>query len=245
VNLTRLDCIIGSAAQMRQAVALAAWHAQGRSAFQRRLIDQPLMRAVIADLALDAEMSVALAFRLARAIDEGDEALKRIGLPLGKFLTSKRSPAVLAEAMECHGGAGFVEEGPIARIFRQSPLNAIWEGAGNVIALDLLRALSREPETREAFVAEIAKARGASGALDAAVEEAKALLSAPIEERRARHAAERLALTFVASILAQHAPNAVADGFAARRLAPDALFAGAGAGAIDEDALVARAALAA
>ncbi|MBL8551085.1 MAG: acyl-CoA dehydrogenase family protein [Hyphomonadaceae bacterium] len=245
VNLTRLDCIIGSAAQMRQAVALAAWHAQGRSAFQRRLIDQPLMRAVIADLSLDAEMAVALAFRLARAIDEGEEALKRIGLPLGKFLTSKRSPIVLAEAMECHGGAGFVEEGPIARIFRQSPLNAIWEGSGNVIALDLLRALARETDARDAYLAEVSSAKGASRTLDAAIDEAATLLTSPIPESQARRAAERLALTLAAAILAQHAPSAVSDAFAARRLKPDALNYGAGAAAIDENALLARAALAA
>ncbi|MEP6968756.1 MAG: acyl-CoA dehydrogenase family protein, partial [Pseudomonadota bacterium] len=247
VQLTRLDCIIGSATQMRQATALAAWHAQGRSAFQRRLIDQPLMRAVLADLALDAEAAVALAFRLARALDRSDDpreaAVARIGLPIAKYLVTKRAPAAVAEAMECLGGAGFVEEAPLARLFRQSPLNAIWEGSGNVIALDLLRALHREPEARDALIDELRDAASGEPSLRAIVAEAEQLLSAPIADSSARHAIERLGLALAAATLARYGPPAVSDGYAARRLRAPSLTYGAGEGAIDEDAIIARAAL--
>jgi len=247
VQLTRLDCIIGSATQMRHAAAVATWHVQGRSAFQRRLIDQPLMRAVLADLALDVEASVALAFRLASALDaSGDPreaALARIGLPIAKYLVTKRAPTVVAEAMECMGGAGYVEEAPMARLFRQSPLNAIWEGSGNVIALDLLRALRREPEVRDALIGELHSAAGANASLDAAAAEVETLLSAPIADASARYAIERLALTFAAATLVKHAPSAVSNGFAARRLSGPGITFGAGAGAIAEDAILARLAL--
>jgi putative acyl-CoA dehydrogenase len=247
VQLTRLDCIVGSATQMRQAAALAAWHVQGRSAFQRRLIDQPLMRAVLADLALDVEAAVALAFRLAAALDRADDAheaaLARIGLPIAKYLVTKRAPAVVAEAMECFGGVGYVEETPLARLFRQSPLNAIWEGSGNVIALDLLRALRREPEVRAALTHEIAEAAAANAALRPALAEVEALLSSPIADAAARHAIERLGLAFAAAVLVRHAPAAVGDAFIARRLSGHSLTFGAGEAAIDEDALIARLAL--
>jgi putative acyl-CoA dehydrogenase len=236
VALTRLDCIIGSATQMRQACALAAWHAQARSAFQKKLIDQPLMRTVLADLALDVEAAVALAFRLAMAIDRSDDphevALARIGLPLAKYLVTKRAPTVVAEAMECHGGAGYVEECALPRLFRQSPLNAIWEGSGNVIALDMMRALGREPETRAALLAELREA-GISA-------EAEALLASQVAERDARRVAERLALGLAAATLAKHAPSAVSDAFIARRLQQSSVTYGAGEGAIDEEALIAR-----
>ncbi|MGQ0531068.1 MAG: acyl-CoA dehydrogenase family protein [Caulobacteraceae bacterium] len=236
VALTRLDCIIGSATQMRQACALAAWHAQGRTAFQKKLIDQPLMRAVLADLALDAEAGVALAFRLAMALDKADDpheaALARIGLPLAKYLVTKRAPAVVAEAMECHGGAGYVEESLLPRLFRQSPLNAIWEGSGNVIALDMIRALGREPETREALLREL---RGAGLA-----DEAGALLSSPIAERDARFVIERLALALAAATLTKHAPSAISDAFIARRLRERSVTFGASSVAIDEDGLIGR-----
>jgi putative acyl-CoA dehydrogenase len=247
VQLTRLDCIIGSATQMRQAAALAVWHVQGRSAFQRRLIDQPLMRAVLADLALDVEAAVALAFRMARALDRADDpheaAMVRIGLPIAKYLVTKRAPAVVAEAMECLGGAGFVEETPLARLFRQSPLNAIWEGSGNVIALDLLRALHREPEVRDAFICELRDAASANASLHAAAAEAETLLSAPIADASARYAIERLALAFAAATLVKHDPSAVGDGFIGRRLTGRSMTFGASATAIDEDAIIARLAL--
>jgi putative acyl-CoA dehydrogenase len=244
VQLTRLDCIIGSAGQMRQAASLAAWHVERRSAFQRRLIDQPLMRAVLADLALDVEASVALAFRLAYALDHPDDpheaAIARIGLPIAKYLVTKRAPAVIAEAMECLGGAGYVEEAPMARLFRQSPLNAIWEGSGNVIALDLLRALNRDPEVRQAFIQEVRAAANAAPRLAAVADEVETLLASPIAEVSARRAVERLALAFAAATLAKQGASAVADGYAARRLGAAALTFGAGEAAIDEDAIIAR-----
>jgi putative acyl-CoA dehydrogenase len=239
VALTRLDCIISSATQVRQAASLAAWHVAGRSAFQKKLIDQPLMRAVLADLALDVEASVALAFRLAMAMDLADDAheaaLARIGLPLAKYLVTKRAPTVVAEAMECHGGAGYVEEHPMPRLFRQSPLNAIWEGSGNVIALDMIRALEREPETRAALLTEL-RAAGVA-------EEAEALLAAPVAERDARHVIERLALALAAAMLTKHGPSPVSDGFAARRLRGSSLTFGASRAAVDENALIERLAL--
>ena len=239
VQLTRLDCVIGSASQMRQAAALAAFHTQHRAAFQRRLVDQPLMRGVLADMAVEVEAAVALAFRLAMALDgAGDPreaALARIGLPIAKYLVTKRAPAVVAEAMECMGGAGYVEESPLPRLFRQSPLNAIWEGSGNVIALDMLRALQREPEAREALLGEIRDGPAAAGA--------ERLLAAPIAEGAARHVIERLAVALAAATLARFAPAAVADAYATRRVRAAGLTFGAGEGGIDEDALVERLAL--
>jgi putative acyl-CoA dehydrogenase len=226
VQLTRLDCVIGAATQHR-------------SAFQRRLVDQPLMRAVLADMAVEVEAAVALAFRLAKALDAAadprEAALARIGLPIAKYLVTKRAPAVVAEAMECLGGAGYVEESPLPRLFRQSPLNAIWEGSGNVIALDLLRALQREPEAREALLDEI---RGGPAA-----DEAERLLCAPVAEGAARHVIERLGVALAAATLARFAPTAVADAYATRRVHNASLTLGAGEGAIDEDGLLQRLAL--
>ncbi|HXQ14580.1 MAG TPA: acyl-CoA dehydrogenase family protein [Caulobacteraceae bacterium] len=247
VQLTRFDCIVGSATQMRQATALAAWHVERRSAFQRKLIDQPLMRAVLADLALDVEASVALTFRLAQALDRPEDpheaAIARIGMPIAKYLVTKRAPTVAAEAMECLGGAGFVEEAPLARLFRQSPLNAIWEGSGNVIALDLLRALHREPEVREALLSEFREAATGEPALRTMTTKAEQLLTAPIAEASGRHAIERLALSLAAATLARRGDPAVSDAFIARRLYGASLTFGAGEGAINETAIIARLAL--
>ncbi len=247
VQLTRFDCIIGAASQMRQAASLAAWHVARRTAFQKKLIDQPLMRAVLADLAIEVEAAVALVFRLAQALDAPNDpheaALARIGLPLAKYLVTKRAPTVVAEAMECHGGAGYVEESPMPRLFRQSPLNAIWEGSGNVIALDVLRALGREPEAREALLAELRAAAGGEGRFDAVVAETEPLLAKPTAEADCRRAVERLALAFAGAALIRRTPNAVADAFLVRRLLGSSLTFGAGEGAIGEDALIARLAL--
>jgi len=247
VQLTRLDCVIGAATQMRQAVSLATWHAEGRIAFQRRLIDQPLMRAVLADLALDVEASVALAFRLAQALDRPHDpheaAIARIGLPLAKYLVTKRAPAVVAEAMECLGGVGYVEETPMARIFRQSPLNAIWEGSGNVIALDLLRVLQREPEAGDALVRDMRAAAAGDPEFGTVTDEAQALLAAPMAESFGRRAIERLALAFAAATLKRHAPASVSDAFMARRLRARSITFGAGDGAIDETSIIQRMAL--
>ncbi|KAF0184473.1 MAG: acyl-CoA dehydrogenase family protein [Hyphomonadaceae bacterium] len=248
VQLTRLDCIIGAATQMRQAASLAAWHTQGRAVFQKKLIDQPLMRAVLADLALDVEASVALAFRLAQALDRADDpreaALARIGLPLAKYLVTKRAPTVVAEAMECLGGAGYVEEGPMPRLFRQSPLNAIWEGSGNVIALDTLRALAREPEARDALMAELRDAASAHRDMGAVAAEAEAILSSPVVEAAARHLAERLALALAAATLVKTAPAAVADAFIAGRCGAQTMTFGARTDLGDVNALIGRLALA-
>lgn len=247
VQLTRFDCVIGAATQMRQAAAWASWHAQGRSAFGKRLIDQPLMRGVLADLAVDVEAGIALAFRLGQALDAaqrgdtGEAALARIGLPLAKYLTTKRVPTVVAEAMECMGGAGYVEESGMPRLFRQSPLNAIWEGSGNVIALDVARALGREPASKDALLGVLREAARGDARLGPIAAEGEALLAEPLGPERARQVVERLALGLTAATLATRAPAAVADAFLARRLAPGGgLTFGAGAAAIDEDALLTR-----
>ncbi|HJK95583.1 MAG TPA: acyl-CoA dehydrogenase family protein, partial [Polyangiaceae bacterium LLY-WYZ-14_1] len=247
VQLTRFDCVIGAATQMRQAAAWASWHAQGRSAFGKRLIDQPLMRGVLADLAVDVEAGIALAFRLGQALDAaqrgdtGEAALARIGLPLAKYLTTKRVPTVVAEAMECMGGAGYVEESGMPRLFRQSPLNAIWEGSGNVIALDVARALGREPASKDALLGVLREAARGDARLGPIAAEGEALLAEPLGPERARQVVERLALGLTAATLATRAPAAVADAFLARRLAPGGgLTFGAGAAAIDEDAMLTR-----
>ncbi|MGH6970630.1 MAG: acyl-CoA dehydrogenase family protein, partial [Caulobacteraceae bacterium] len=244
VRLTRLDCIVGSATQMRQAAALATWHVERRAAFQRKLIDQPLMRAVLADLALDVEAAVAVAFRLAQALDRSDDpreaALARVGLPIAKYFVTKRAPSVIAEALECLGGAGFIEEWPLARIFRQSPVNAIWEGSGNVIALDLMRALARETEAREALLSEVRDAAAGEPLLNEVADETERLLSKPFPEALARHAIERLALALMAATLSRHGEAAVVGGFVARRLRAASLTLGAGAEPIDEPMLIAR-----
>jgi putative acyl-CoA dehydrogenase len=244
VQLTRFDCVIGAATQMRQAAALAAWHVERRSAFQKKLIDQPLMRAVLADLAIDVEAAMALTFRLAQALDAKDDpreaAFARIGLPLAKYLTTKRVPTVVAEAMECHGGAGYVEDSPLPRLFRQSPLNGIWEGSGNVIALDVLRVLSREPDARDALLGELREAAGGESRFGTIVEEVDSLIAASGPEANARRTAERLALALGGAALIRHAPRAASDAFLTRRLFASSQTFGAGEGAIDRDALIER-----
>jgi putative acyl-CoA dehydrogenase len=226
VGHTRLDCVTGSAALMRGALAHAAWHAAHRSAFGRLLADQPLMRNVLADLALETEAAVALALRLARAYDEDDGPLKRLGTAVGKFWVCKRTPAMVAEAMECLGGNGFVEESGMPRLFRQSPLNSIWEGSGNVNALDVLRALGGRgsgSHVLEAFFAELDVTAGADARLDAFVAGLRGEFADLADvEVRARRIVERLALAWQGSLLVRGAPAAVADAFCASRLAGDA-----------------------
>ena len=146
VTHTRLDCVIGSASSMRRGVAEAVWHARHRSAFGARLVDQPAMINVLADLALESEAATATALRLARAYDEGDHALRRFATAIAKYWVCKRATPHAVEALECLGGNGYVEESPMPRLLRDAPLNGIWEGSGNVIALDVLRALAREPD---------------------------------------------------------------------------------------------------
>ncbi len=220
VNHTRLDCIAGSASLMRQAFAQAAHHARHRRAFGALLVDQPLMRNVLADLALESEAATALLLRLAGAVDRGETAFARIGIALGKYWVCKRAPAQVGEALECLGGNGYVEDSIMPRLYREAPLNSIWEGSGNVNALDLLRALARRPESLDAYRREIASALGGDRRLDraaAAVDESLALAG---DERagQARRIVERMALVLQAALLVRHAPAAVADAFCAARL---------------------------
>ncbi len=235
VGHTRLDCVIGAAAGMRAAVVNATHHAAHRSAFGKRLIDQPLMRNVLADLCLEAEASTALAMRLARAYDEAavdveigahppedssDEQLfKRLATAVGKYWACKRAPNHAFEAMECLGGAGYVEESGMPRLYREAPLASIWEGSGNVISLDVLRALVRTPRSLEVFLAEVKQAEGADSRLDARVRELESQFKDPTTlEQRARRVVESMALCLQGSLLVRHGPPAVADAFCAARL---------------------------
>ncbi|WGL50923.1 acyl-CoA dehydrogenase family protein [Nocardioides sp. BP30] len=227
VAATRLDCVLGSASLMRKAVAEASWHVAHRSAFGSRLADKPLMRNVIADLALESEAATALALRLAAAVDRADDpaeaALRRLALPLAKFWVCKRTPGMVAEALECLGGNGYVEESGLPLLYREAPLNSVWEGSGNVNALDVLRALSREPEALDAYLAEVGSARGANADFDRAIEDLLALLGtlmgSPDElESSARRLAGRMAAVLQGSLLVRHAPAEVADAFCASRL---------------------------
>ena len=224
VNHTRLDCILGSASIMRQGVAQATWHAAHRTVFGRLLAEQPLMANVLADLAIESEAATASALRLARsydapADDDFEHLLQRILTPVVKYWTCKRAPQHAAEALECLGGNGFVEDSSLPRLFRQSPVNGVWEGSGNVICLDVLRALSREPDTLDAFWSEVGPAAGADTRLARAVDDLHVDL-ADLEtlEPRARSVVERMALAFQASLLVRFAPSAVADAFCASRL---------------------------
>ena len=226
VAMTRLDCVIGSAAGMRAAVVQAAHHASHRSAFGGLLVDKPLMRNVLADLQVESEAATTLMLRLAGAVDRSsrgdaeEQAFKRIATAVGKYWVCKRGPAVAAEALECLGGNGYVEESGMPRLYREAPLNSVWEGSGNVNALDVLRAVTREPASVEAFFGELDRARGADPRLDDAVVGLKAGLSDLDEiESRARRLVERMALALQGSLLVRHAPPAVADAFCASRLA--------------------------
>jgi len=225
VALTRLDCLVGSAALMRQALMQAMHHAQHRRAFGRLLVEQPLMRNVLADLALESEAATALAMRTARAIDASqrdpvEAALARALTALGKYWVCKRATTFVNEAQECLGGIGYVEDTPMPRLLCQAPLNSIWEGSGNIQCLDLLRALQREAGVREAVFAELARARGAHALLDAEVMALGRVLDAdPASlESQARWLAERLALALQASILLRGAPAPIAGAFCASRL---------------------------
>jgi putative acyl-CoA dehydrogenase len=219
---TRLDCVIGSATGMRAGVAAATWHTAHRAAFGRTLVDQPLMQNVLADLCVESEAATALALRLARAYDEEDTAFKRLATAIGKYWVCKRLPGHAFEAMECHGGNGYVEESGLPRLYREAPLNSIWEGAGNVNALDVLRALVKQPEALDRYLEEVGEAEGADARLDTFVRGLKDdFADAATLEVRARRVVERLALALQGSLLVRHAPAAVADAFCASRLAGD------------------------
>jgi putative acyl-CoA dehydrogenase len=247
VGHTRLDCVMGGAGGMRQAVAIATWHAMHRAAFGKLLIDQPLMRNVLADLAVESEAATALTLRLCRAYDEaaaGDaraDLFKRLATAVAKYHVCKRVPNHAFEALECLGGNGYVEASGMPRLYREAPLCSIWEGSGNVMALDVLRALARTPEALDVFLEELDAATGQDARYDAYVQTVRDEFSRPAElEHRARLVVERMAVALQASQLLRHAPAAVADAFVATRLAGDGgmhygtLPAGTNSGAIIE-----------
>ncbi|WP_052851187.1 acyl-CoA dehydrogenase family protein [Streptomyces avicenniae] len=249
VAATRLDCVTGSAGVMRQAVAQALHHTAHRSAFGAPLAEQPLMRNVLADLALESEAATALALRMAAAYDGAaagsaqERHLLRLALPAAKYWVTKRCTPVVAEALECLGGNGYVEESGMPRLLRQSPLNSIWEGSGNVQALDVLRALRREPGALNAYLTEVGLAAGADHRLDAAIKDVLTELS-DLDgiEARARRLVERLARVLQGALLVRHAPSAVADAFCAARLGGEGGAAfGTLPGGVDTAALVDRA----
>jgi putative acyl-CoA dehydrogenase len=229
VNHTRLDCVMGGATGMRAGVAQAIHHASHRSVFGRELSEQPLMQNVLADLAVESEAATIAAMRLARAYDEaiaGDEEaanLKRIANAVLKYWICKRAPMHAGEALECLGGNGYVEESGMPRLFRESPLNSIWEGSGNVQCLDVLRAMIKSPAALEAFFAEVGEGAAAEPRLDAYAQALRAEIPGEIEtiETRARHLVERMALALQGSLLVRYGDEAVADAFCASRLAGD------------------------
>jgi putative acyl-CoA dehydrogenase len=236
---TRLDCVLGTAAAMRQAVEVATHHAAHRAAFGALLLDQPLMQNVLADLCLESEAATVTALRLARAYDrraedEQEAAFARIATAVAKYWVCKRGPGHAAEALECLGGNGYTEEYGLARLYRQQPLQSIWEGSGNVVCLDVLRALEREPEARDALLAEIRLASDPE--LDRLAEQTVA----DVGEAGARTTVERLALALQASLLARHAPAAVADAFRTARLGGGGLAYGTLPAAVDARAIVER-----
>jgi putative acyl-CoA dehydrogenase len=248
VSATRLDCVLGSAATMRQAVVRAVHHARHRSAFGALLADQPLMKAVLADLAIESEAATTLGLRLASAVDDGDTAFGRLAVALGKYWVCKRTIPVVAEALECLGGNGYIEENGLARLYREAPLNSIWEGSGNVNALDVLRALDRSPAAIDAVLAELDLARGADRRLDAAISSLVGELRAherfddSDRQAAARRLVERLATVLQASLLVRFAPPAVADAYVATRGEHEGGFTfGTMPSGQDVDAILARA----
>jgi putative acyl-CoA dehydrogenase len=234
VGHTRLDCVIGAAAGMRTGVVHATHHAAHRQAFNRLLIEQPLMRNVLADLCIESEAATALAMRLARAYDEANadaeagedssdaQLFKRLATAVGKYWVCKRAPNHAFESLECLGGNGYVEESGMPRRYREAPLASVWEGSGNVMSLDVLRALTRAPRSLEVFLDEVDEAGGGDRRLDARVKEVRDQFSDPATlETRARRVVEGMALCLQGSLLVRHAPAAVADAFCASRLGGD------------------------
>jgi putative acyl-CoA dehydrogenase len=218
-NYTRLDCCIGSSALMRQAVTQAIHHARHRMAFQKKLVDQPLMTNVLADLAIEAEAALALTMRLARAYDENDEVaqvIRRVVTPAAKFWICKRTPFVTYEAMEVLGGSGYIEESIMPRLYREAPVNSIWEGSGNVMCLDVLRAMGRATNLLDVLRSEL----GGDARLKGFADRLLKRLSAPEhnDEGQARALVRELVLALQAALLIKHAPAVVADAFCASRL---------------------------
>jgi putative acyl-CoA dehydrogenase len=256
VSRTRLDCVIGTAAGMRQSVAEAAWHARHRIAFGRTLIDQPAMAAVIADLQLESEAATLTAMRLARAHDDdvetdaGELAFRRLATAVAKYLVCKRGPGHAYEALECLGGNGYTEAFPLARRYREQPVMAIWEGSGNVIALDVVRALAREPEAFHAFFTEVGAARGAWDLFDAELDDVQELVrelrtglldGAQSAELRARELTERLGILLEASLMLRFSTAAMGDAFVAARIGHPCALYGALPTGLDLPAIVGRA----
>ncbi len=225
VHHTRLDCVLAAAGLMRQALSQALHHTSHRTAFQKLLSQQPLMKNVLADLAIECEAATALAMRVARGFDEGaeDESARgfaRVAVAVGKYWINKRAQAHIYEAMECLGGAGYVEESILPRLYREAPVNSIWEGSGNVMCLDVLRAMQKEPDSIGAFVAEVESARGADKRLDMALDGLQKTLADTADmETTARRTVEMMALALQGALLVQHAPAAIADAFCTTRLA--------------------------
>jgi putative acyl-CoA dehydrogenase len=253
VGHTRLDCVIGSAAGMRSGVVAATHHAAHRQAFGKTLIDQPLMRNVLADLCIESEATTALAMRLARAYDEAHidaesgenetdaQLFKRLATAVGKYWTCKRAPNHAFESLECLGGNGYVEESGMPRLYREAPLASIWEGSGNVMSLDVLRALTRSPRALEVYLEEVRQAQGADSRLDASVRELEAQFSDPATlETRARRVVESMALCLQGSLLVRYGAPAVADAFCASRLSGGGLEYGTLPAGVDFEAIVAR-----
>ncbi|MGV6803561.1 MAG: acyl-CoA dehydrogenase family protein, partial [Ruegeria sp.] len=243
VHHTRLDTAMAPAGLMRAALSEAHHWVSHRSAFQRRLIDQPLMRAVLADLVLDWEGALTLGLRVARAFDGDtveDRAFARIGVALAKFLSNKRCPVVAVEAMEVLGGMGYVEDTPMPMLYREAPLNGIWEGSGNVICLDILRTLARDPLATQTLQAELDAATGADRRYDAALKAHRDRWPTLPPEVEARWFAENTAHLLTASLLLRHAPGEVADGYVTTRVLGESGRIPGSVSGLDTDALLGR-----
>jgi putative acyl-CoA dehydrogenase len=240
VNHTRLDCLLGSAASMRWGVVQAVHHARHRSAFGKLLAEQPAMQNVLADLAVESEAATAAALRIARSYDGGHAPFRRFATAVLKYWVCKRAAPHAAEALECLGGNGYVEESGMPRLLRDSPLNSIWEGSGNVAALDVLRATFKEPEGLPAFLAECELARGGNRLLDSHLDRLQAATPPEEPQFEARRLVEELALALQASLLVRHAPEPVADAFCAGRLGEGGRVYGTLPSGVDAAALVER-----
>ncbi len=249
VNNTRLDCTLGSASGMRLGVVRAIHHATHRHAFGKALVDQPLMANVLADLVVESEAATTVAMRLAaagdRRDDEQEQAFRRLGLAVSKYWVCKRAPMHAAEALECFGGNGYVEESGMPRLYREAPLSSIWEGSGNVAALDALRAMGKQPESVAAFFAEVGRAAGGDARLDDAVDRVrKELTDLDAIEYRARRVVEAMALVLQGSLLVRHGDPAVADAFCASRFGGDwGIAFGTLPAGVDTGAIIGRAAV--
>ena len=247
VTGNRLYCAMASAGIMRQALVQALHHTTHRSAFQKRLIQQPLMQNVLADMTVEVEAALALGLRVAKAMDHMDDpaeaALARIGTAVAKYWNTKRCPSLVVEALECHGGPGYVEESILPRLYREAPVNSIWEGSGNVMCLDVLRAIGREAEAIPAVMAELEKVRGNHPNLDWAIDDLRDELADPDGlEGRMRMVTEMMALTLQGALLTCHGDSVVADAFCASRLAPSYRGAfGTLPKGLDLDAIISRA----